>query len=256
MIPVPEEGCAWITGASSGIGRALALRMARAGWTVGVTARRAEALEDLAREADGARGRIVPAPCDVTDRGAVAEALAALEKQAGPVRLAVLNAGIYEPDQADTLDPDTFAKTVNLNLIATVGCLAALMPGWMARKRGHLVVVSSVAGYSGLPRSLSYGATKAALINFCEGLKFDFDRLGLAVQVVCPGFVRTPATDRNDFKMPALMEVEDAAEAIYRGLDPNRFEITFPKRFTYVLKVLRCLPHRLYFPLVKRITGQ
>jgi len=253
---VPEGGCAWITGASSGIGRALALRMARGGWTVGATARRAEALETLAAEAKGLSGRIVPVPCDVTDREAVARALADLERETGPVHLAVLNAGIYEPDQAETLDPEAFARTVDLNLTGTVGCIATLMPGWIERRRGHLVVVSSVAGYSGLPRSLSYGATKAALINFCEGLKFDFDRLGLAVQVVCPGFVRTPATDRNDFKMPALMEVEDAAEAIYRGLDPRRFEITFPKRFTYVLKFLRCLPHPLYFRIVGRITGR
>ena len=250
-----DTGCAWITGASSGIGRAVALRLARDGKVVAASARRAEVLEELAREADGLPGRIVAAPCDVTDSAEVARTVARLEADHGGIDLAILNAGLYMPDRAENLDAEKFRAQVALNVLGTVDCLQALMPGWIERKRGHLVVVSSVAGYRGLPSSLAYGATKAALINLCEGLKFDFDRLGLKIQLVNPGFVRTPLTDKNTFPMPFLMEVDDAADRLVDGLRGTGFEITFPRRFAYGLKLLRCLPYRLYFPLVRRATG-
>ena len=131
-----------------------------------------------------------------------------------------------------------------------------MLPRWRARRRGHLAVVSSVAGYRGLPASLSYGATKAALINLCEGLWFDFRRLGLKVQVVNPGFVRTPLTDKNTFPMPFLIDADDAARRIAAGLKSTRFEIAFPRRFVCLLKVLRVLPYGVYFPLVGRRTGR
>jgi len=254
-ISPPAEGCAWVTGASSGIGRETALALAREGWTVAVSARSEDKLADLAREMEGLPGRGVVAPCDVTDADAVRQAVDRIEAEAGPIDLAILNAGIYEPDRFEDLDAAKFAKTVEVNLIGTVTCLAALKDRWLARRRGHAAIVSSVAGYRGLPRSLSYGATKAALTNFCEALKFDFDRLGLKIQVIHPGFVRTPATEVNDFRMPALMEPEDAARAIVEGLATNAFEITFPKRFTYALKALRILPYGAYFALLKRQTG-
>ena len=252
----PNDGCAWVTGASSGIGRAVALRLARDGWTVAASARGEDALEELATAAEDARGRVVPAPCDVTDRKAVEKTIDRLVADHGGIALAVLNAGLYLPDRADDLDMGAFDKQVQLNLLGTVGCVAALMPHWLKTRKGHLAVVSSVAGYSGLPGSLAYGATKAALINFCEGLRFDFKRLGLKVQLVNPGFVKTPQTDKNEFPMPFLMEVEDAADRLVDGLAGSGFEIAFPRRFAYGLKLLRCLPYWLYFPLIGRATGK
>lgn len=252
----PTDGTTWITGASSGIGRATALRLAQDGWTVIASARRVEALEALADEAAGLAGVIHPAPCDVTDATQIAATVQEAERSHGPIALAILNAGTFEPDRAETLDAERFGRTVDLNLMGTVRCLEALLPRWVERRKGHLAVVSSVAGYRGLPRSLAYGATKAALINLCESLRFDFDRLGLKVQVVNPGFIRTPLTDKNDFPMPFLMEVDDAADRLVRGLAADRFEIAFPARFAWILKRLRCLPYRLYFPLVRRTTGQ
>ena len=250
-----NQGCAWITGASSGIGRAIALRMARDGRTVAASARRHEALDELAEEAAGLSGRIVAAPCDVTDPAQIAATVARLEADHGGIDTAILNAGVYLPDRADSLDAGKFRAQVELNVLGTVDCLHALMPGWVERRRGHLLVVSSVAGYRGLPSSLAYGATKAALINLCEGLKFDFDRLGLKIQLVNPGFVRTPLTDKNKFPMPFLMEVEDAADRVVDGMAGNSFEITFPRRFAYGLKLMRMLPYWAYFPLIRRATG-
>lgn len=251
----PKDGAAWITGASSGIGRSLALRLAHEGWTVLATARRAEALDELAQQAGGPNGRILARPADVTDRDSVRKLVEETEREM-PIALAVLGAGTFKGDNAEQFSSEDFRKTVEVNLVGTAHCIEALMPAWISRRRGHLAVISSVAGYRGLPTSISYGASKAALINMCEALKFDFDRLGLKIQVINPGFVRTPLTDQNEFKMPFLMEVDDAAERIARGLKKSRFEIAFPLRFAYMLKKLRCLPYEAYFPLVRRSTGK
>ncbi|HYE50669.1 MAG TPA: SDR family NAD(P)-dependent oxidoreductase [Azospirillaceae bacterium] len=249
--PGPGDGVAWITGASSGIGEAVALRLAAAGWTVAASARSAEKLAALAARAPGP-GRIVPAPLDVTDREAVRRTVEALRAAHGAVALAILNAGTYQPDQADRFDAAAFRATHELNVMGTAHCLEAVMPAMIARGLGHLVVVSSVAGYRGLPRALAYGSSKAALINLAESLKLDVERHGLKVQLVNPGFIRTPLTDRNDFPMPFLMEVDRAAERMVAEMRGDGFEITFPRRFTWMLQRLRCLPYPLYFSLARK----
>ena len=128
------------------------------------------------------------------------------------------------------------------------------MGAMIARGRGRIAIVSSVAGYRGLPTAAYDGASKAALINLAEALKFDLDRHGVTLQLIDPGFVRTPLTAKNEFTMPFLIPAEEAAEQIAKGLRGSSFEITFPRRFTYLLKLLRCLPYRLYFPLMARAT--
>ena len=251
----PKDGIAWVTGASSGIGRALALKLAAQGFTVVASARGADDLTALEAEAQSAGTRIVPAVLDVTDRAAAQDLIAAIEARHGPIALAVLNAGIYLP--VDGLAPDIgrFTKSFAVNLDGTVNCLAPLIERMVARRRGQIAIVSSVAGYSGLPTSAAYGATKAGLTNLAESLKFDLDRADVLIQIVHPGFVETPATAKNPFPMPCLVPVETAAARIAAGLASGRFEITFPRRFTYVLKLLRMLPYGLYFPLVARATG-
>ncbi|WP_114374610.1 SDR family NAD(P)-dependent oxidoreductase [Elioraea thermophila] len=251
----PEDGLAWITGASSGIGRQLALELVRRGWTVAVTARRAEELARLAAEAPA--GRILPAPADVTEPEAVAQAVREVETRGGrPIALAVLNAGTYLPDSAEGFDLAAFTLQVKVNVLGTANALAAVMPAMIARRGGQVAIVSSVAGYRGLPRAIAYGATKAALIAMSESLKFDLDRTGVMINLVNPGFVKTPLTDKNDFPMPFLIPVERAAERIADGLARGRFEIAFPWRFVAILKTLRVLPYALYFPLVGLTTGR
>jgi NAD(P)-dependent dehydrogenase (short-subunit alcohol dehydrogenase family) len=251
----PGDGCLWITGASSGIGRATALAFARAGWTVAASARSAAALAALAGE-PAAGGRIHPVVCDVTDRRSVKAAVEAVEAVHGPIALAILSAGTYEPDGAEGFSADRFRSMVEVNLMGAAECLGALLPLWTGRRRGHLVVIASAAGWRGLPRALAYGATKAALINLCEALWLEFRRLGLTVQLVNPGFVRTPLTDRNTFRMPFLMEADEAAERILRAVAGRRFETTFPRRFTWPMKLLRLLPYGLYFRIVAKVTGR
>ena len=141
---------------------------------------------------------------------------------------------------------------IEINVMGTAACLEALMPRMIARGRGRIAVVASVAGYRGLPTSAYYGATKAALINLAESLRFDLARAGVTMQLIDPGFVKTPLTDRNEFPMPFLISAELAADRIASGLRSRRFEIAFPRRFVWMLKLLRCLPYALYFPLVGR----
>lgn len=242
---------AWITGASSGIGRALAIRLAETGRRVVVSARSREALANLAATTPG----IVPWPLDVTDVAAVTAAVPAIEKQVGPIGLAVLNAGTHRPTPASRFAASEVRALVEVNLMGVVHCLEAALSAMRPRGAGHIAVVASVVGYRGLPSAAGYGATKAALINMCEALKPECDALGLKLQLVCPGFVETPLTERNDFPMPFLIPVHQAVDRLVAGLASDAFEITFPRRFALLLKLARVLPYRFYFPLIRRITG-
>jgi NADP-dependent 3-hydroxy acid dehydrogenase YdfG len=246
------DSVTWITGASSGMGQALARRLGQAGRTVVASARSKKALAALATESDG---RIVPWPLDVTDRAAVAAAVSAIEAKHGEIGLAILNAGTHRPLSAANFDSAVVRELVEVNLMGVAHGLDAVLAAMRPRRRGHIAVVSSLAGYRGLPSAAAYGATKAAVINMCEALKLDCDRLGIKLQIVNPGFVETPLTDRNEFPMPFLMPVEKAIDRLIAGLASDRFEIVFPRRFALILKLMRVLPYRLYFPLVRRTTG-
>lgn len=238
----------WITGASSGIGRALALRMARAGYRVAATARRAHELEALAREAGGV---VLPVVADTTDAASLKAVVARIEETMGPIGIAVFCAGTYQALMGAELTAAKARPLFELNFMGTVNALEAVLPGMMRRGAGRIAMVASLAGYFGLPTSAVYGASKAALINMAEALRPDLARHGIAVQIVNPGFVRTPLTDKNEFPMPFLMEVDDAAEAFYRGLHSRRFEITFPRRFSLLLRLLQMLPYRLSLALTR-----
>jgi NAD(P)-dependent dehydrogenase (short-subunit alcohol dehydrogenase family) len=249
------DGVVWITGASSGIGRELALAMARRGYVVAATARGADALEALARESKGMSGAIRAFAGDVTDAEAMAGTVSDIERHLGPLRLAVFNAGVYIPTHGEALDLADFEKTIDINLLGALKGLVPTVERMKANGCGQVVFVASVSGYSGLPAASAYGATKAAIINMAESLSFDFDKMNIRTQVVNPGFVDTPATQKNDFDMPALVSAEKAVSQIIHGIEQGGFEITFPRHFTYMLKLLRLLPHPLYFWIMKRQTG-
>ncbi len=254
FIARPEHGLAWVTGASSGIGRALALKLVAEGFGVVVTARSHDKLVTLQREATGP-GRIIVLDGDVTDPEDMERVIASIEYDHGTLALVALNAGVFKPVHGEDLHLEDFQETFSVNLNGVVNCLLPAIRHMKVRGQGQIAIVSSVTGYGGLPTSGAYGATKAALINMAESLKFDLDKQGIRIQVVNPGFVDTPATKENAFPMPALVSPEEAAGAIVAGLQGSGFEITFPKRFTYVLKFINILPYWLYFPLVNAATG-
>ncbi len=243
----------WITGAGKGIGRALALLYAAEGRTVAASARTGSDLDSLVEEAAGFAGSIQPYVLDVTVERAVQETAAAIEYDRGPIGLAVLNAGSHVPVDVQDFTSAPFRDLMEVNFFGVVHGLAALVPRMVERRSGQLAVVSSVSGYRGLPSASAYGATKAALINMCEALKPELDGHGVTLSLINPGFVETPLTDRNDFAMPFLVPADEAARRIARGLARGAFEITFPRRFTWGLKLLRCLPYAVYFPLMRRL---
>jgi short-subunit dehydrogenase len=243
----------WIVGASYGIGAALAERLARDGKTVFASARSRDKLEALAAKHGG---RMHSLPLDVTDSAAVKAALAEIEAQGGPPEIVVLNAGSHHPVAARDFKADDLRKLVELNIMGVANGIEAVLPGMLERNAGRLAVVASVAGYSGLPTSAYYGCTKGGVINMIESLAFDLRRTGVKLQLINPGFVKTPLTDKNEFDMPFLVSAEYAADVIAKGLASDKFEIAFPTTFVLILKFLRLLPYRLYFPLVGRSTGK
>ncbi|WP_306118319.1 MULTISPECIES: SDR family NAD(P)-dependent oxidoreductase [unclassified Roseitalea] len=251
----PSDGVVWITGASAGIGRALALGLAAKGYDVVATARGADKLDALAAGSADLLGRIHALPCDVTDRAAMAEAVATIEDRHGRIAGAVFNAGNFWPVPGEALDVDAFEKTYRLNLFGLIYGLVPVVERMKAHGRGHVVLVGSSSGYAGLPSASAYGASKAAINNMAEALKFDFDKLNIRIQIVNPGFIDTPQTRKNEFEMPALMPVEKAAGAFIAGMENGGFEITFPRRFTYLLKLMRMMPHPVYFWIMRRATG-
>lgn len=279
----------WLFGASTGIGAALARDLARRGARLALSARSADKLAALSGEiigeiageivggsaagaaasiaADNSRSAASAAaatgavfvplllPCDAVDGESLAQAWARLLDAWGGVDVAIYLAGDYTPMRADAIDMAVARRLLDVNLIGAIAFTALVAPQLKIQRAGQIALTASVAGYCGLPKSLIYGASKAALINFTETLYLDLAPHGVGVRVINPGFVATPLTAQNDFTMPALQTPEQAAAAIVAGFASGDFAIDFPKRFTRVMKLLAHLPYRLFFPLVSRFTG-
>ena len=247
----PRDGAAWVTGASGGIGRAVALRLAAEGWTVYATAR---SEETLSRLADESKGKIIPRAGDVTDAARMTEIVEGITSD-GPLALVILNAGIYTPMRASNFEAKTATKMFDVNLTGVANGIDPVLRHMIGAGRGHVAVTASVAGYRGLPDAAAYSATKAGLIAFCEALAMDLVDLGVRISVINPGFVETEATSVNSFEMPFLMQTDDAAARIVEGLKKPGFEIAFPRRFALMLRLIGLLPNRAYIWAVRKMTG-
>jgi short-subunit dehydrogenase len=235
---------AWITGASTGIGRSLALLLAGQGVAVAASARSADKLSDLAR----ADPRITPFPLDVTDAAATLKTVRSIAAALGPIDLALLNAGVWEAMSARNFSAGKAARSMAVNYQGIANALEALLPAMLERGAGHIAMMASIAGYRGMsPLTTAYGPTKAAAINLAETLRHDLAPQGIAVSVINPGYVATPMTSVNKFPMPFMISAEDAARRIVRGLGRRKFEIAFPWQLVMLVKLGRLLPYPLYF---------
>ncbi len=241
-MPAPWR-TAWITGASSGIGRELAIALAERGVTVAASARSDDKLAELARAYKG----IAPLPLDVTDAAAAAEAARSIAGTLGPIDLAVLNAGIWEPSSGRAYSAAAAARSMAVNYMGIANCLEVLLPAMLERGAGHIALMSSLAGYRGLGRSAAYGPSKAAVINLAEALRNNLTGSGVTISLINPGFVSTPLTANNKFPMPFIVPVEEAVQRIIRGLEKGKFEIAFPWQLVVLLKVARMMPNALFF---------
>jgi short-subunit dehydrogenase len=241
----------WITGASQGIGRALAMQLAGVGNTrVAASSRSGEDLDRM----QGEHPEVQPFVLDVTDREAAEDVVRQIDSTLGLPDLVVLNAGTYEPVDAATATVEQYRHHMEVNYMGVINCIAAVLPRMLARGHGQLAIMGSVAGYRGLPQAAAYGPTKAALISLAETLRLELQGSGVDVRLVNPGFVATRLTDKNRFSMPAIRTPAQAATAIIKGLQGRGFEVVFPWRFVFWLKLARLLPYRLYFSLAGRLT--
>lgn len=241
----------WLIGASEGIGLALAHQLANQGATIVLSARHEHSLKKVLRTMDPGRHLILP--LDVTQQNSIDNAWKTLHNHFSCIDMIIYNAGYYDPMDAQHFQLAEAEKMVNVNFQGALRVLSFILPDFIARNAGHIVLIGSVAGYRGLPRAIGYGASKAALIHLAENLKIDLANTDIVVQIINPGFVETRLTAKNSFKMPAILSTEKAAQSIVKGILSSRFEINFPKRFTLFLKGLCFLPYGLYFWIMRQI---
>ena len=241
----------WITGGSTGIGKALAIKFANEGWQVVISARRKNLLEEISNKYEN----ISSFPLDVTNKSNCKEVFNQIINKFQNIDICFFSTGTWDPKKEKDIDVEQIENVFKVNFFGTLNSIKAVEEYFKNKKHGTITIVSSNAGYRGLPNSTGYGPSKSALNNLAESLYFDFGRSNVRVCLVSPGFIKTPMTDKNDFKMPFLKTPEYAAEKIYNGLvNKNSFEIHFPKALTIILKILSFLPNKIYFGLIGRLT--
>tara|TARA_B100000161_G_scaffold51835_1_gene33752 strand:+ start:351 stop:1109 length:759 start_codon:yes stop_codon:yes gene_type:complete len=241
----------WITGASTGIGKAIAIKFSKNGWNVAISARRLELLEEISKQ----NQNVFSFPLDVTNKDNCHKVFSEIKNKLGKIDLCVFSTGTWDPKKEKEIDVEQIENVMKVNFFGTLNSIKSVEKYFKDLGKGHISIVSSIAGYRGLPNSTGYGPSKSALNNLAESLYFDFKRYGVRVSLISPGFIKTPMTDKNDFKMPFLKTTEYAADKIYNGLvNSNAFEIHFPKQLTLVLKFLKILPNWLYLKLLSKLT--
>ena len=241
----------WITGGSTGIGKALAIKFANKGWNVAISARRESLLKEISDNNENIHGF----PLDVTNKSKCREVFEQIKNKFQNVDICFFSTGTWNPKKEKDIDVEQIEDVFKVNFFGTLNSIKAVEEYFKNKKEGIITIVSSIAGYRGLPNSTGYGPSKSALNNLAESLHFDFKRSNVRVCLVSPGFIKTPMTDKNNFKMPFLKTTEYAADKIYEGLiNKNVFEIHFPKSLTLILKILSFLPSKMYFSLVGKMT--
>ena len=245
---IKKQNKIWITGASSGIGKALAEKFAQENWKVAISARRENLLNEIAENKN-----IFSFPLDVTDEKKVSEVFSKIINEFGDLDLCVFCSGAYDPKLEQEINISQIKKIINVNFFGVINCIKSVEKFFKDKKNGHISIVSSVAAYRGLPNSSGYGPSKAALTNLTESLYFDFKKYNVRISLISPGFIKTPLTDKNTFEMPFIKSPKFAADKMFKGLVKGRaFEITFPKELTTLLKILRILPYRVYLFLINK----
>ena len=239
----------WITGASSGIGRWLAIKFANEGWKVAASARR----ENLLKELSNKYPNIESFPLDVTDINKCNSVFKEIIEKFKNIEICIFGTGIHDPESEKKFNLDKIKKIMEVNFFGAMNSINSVYNYYNEKKSGQISIISSVAGYRGLPAAGAYCASKSALTSFTESLYFEMKRKNVRVTLISPGFIKTPMTDQNDFSMPMIKSPEFAAEQIYLGLIKKKgFEIHFPKAFTFIMKILRILPNNVYFKIMEK----
>ncbi|SMF05396.1 SDR family NAD(P)-dependent oxidoreductase [Pseudobacteriovorax antillogorgiicola] len=236
---------AFITGASTGIGHELCLQLADRGYDIGMVARREDLLKELAAKVEAKGRRAVACPCDVVNRDQVQDAVRQVSRELGQIDLLVANAGIGVDQPIQSFDPELAKKIYEVNVIGLMETIAAVLPDMVARRQGHIVGVASLASYISFPKTYVYCASKHAVRAHLDGLRLEAHSFGIKVTTICPGFIKTPLTAKNKFKMPFLMEVDDAVRLMIDGIESGKKVINFPRRLYYLIRIANLLPEAL-----------
>ena len=237
----------WIIGASSGIGAATAVALSEQGANIILSARRETELIAVKNTLAGANHQVLP--FDVSDYEQTVDAFTHIKR----LDRVLFLAAVYDPTVKSRSDIEFIHKSLQVNLGGVYHCLDQVLPFFESQGYGQISLCGSVAGYFGLPNSQPYASTKAAITNLAESLYSEYTPQNIDVKLISPGFVRTPMTDKNDFEMPMMIEVEEAAQSIVKGLTSSCFEIHFPKKFTRLIKLLKLMPYCLSFWLTKKL---
>ncbi len=243
----------WLTGASLGIGRALALELADRGATTVLTARNEQRLNELADEVRARGGEVSVKAGDVTDLERMKAIGAEIADELGGLDVLIANAGTHLFTTPEAFDTAEYLGLMDVNYGGMLRCIEAVLPGMIERREGRIVGIASLAGFRGLPRAAAYSASKGAMIKFLESTRFHLADHDVGVTVVNPGFVRTPLTDKNDFHMPFLVEPDKAAQIICKGIERGRKSISFPFPFSTTIKFLRIVPYPIYDRIMTRV---
>jgi len=250
----------WIVGASYGIGEALSKKFYREGYNLILSARDVKKLESIRDEllqeklSEKNHQKVILSQLDVCDLNSLKNSLTKIVEEFDRIDLVIFCPALYHPMSVIDFDLEMSKKIIDVNLVGFLNLLHLIVPQMVKQNSGQIAVIASVAGYCGLPKSFVYGASKAALINLCEGIYHELKQKNIDLSVVNPGFVRTRLTDKNKFSMPFIISPQEATEEIYEGLMKQKFEIHFPRKFTFLLKFLRLLPYKIFFFLTKRIS--
>ena len=235
-----------ITGASSGIGRGLAVELSKRGAKVGLIARRANVLAELVREIENANGKAIALPADVMDADSLNAAATQLRSALGPIDVLIANAGVGATVDGAELKGSTVAGVINVNVLGAANSVEAVVPEMVKRGRGHLVVISSLAAYRGLPKSAAYCASKAAVSAFFESLRLDLTPRGIDVTIIHPGFIKTPLTAGRHAQMPFLMELDDAVVKIIGAIEKRKKSYAFPWQLASIVRAGMIMPNFMY----------
>ena len=243
----------WITGGGTGIGKELAKRFSEKNFNVVVSGRRIRKLNDVKKYSPY---NIFPIMLDVANPKKCKDVSKIILKKFGFIDIIILNAATYNPGSLDVLEPEKIKKILDINILGPINCFAPVLEDMKKKNKGHLIFMSSPAGFRGLPGAGIYGVTKSALTFLAETLKIEYDKFKIKVQVIHPGFIKTPMTDKNTFQMPFLMNAEKASEIIFKKIFSNTFEISFPKRLIIPMKIIKLIPSSIYFFLMKYLVKQ
>ncbi len=250
----------WIIGASHGIGEALVLKYFEQDFDLMISARSLEKLENIRHEIldknPATTNQILVSKVDVCDVHSLKKSCAEIIEKFQKIDLVIFASALYEPSKAIDFDLEKAQETINVNLGGAFNLLHVILPQMTEQKFGHIAFIASVAGYRGLPNSFAYGASKAGLINLCEGIYSELKQKNIDLSVINPGFVRTRLTEKNPFFMPFIISPKNAANRIFNGLQAKKFEIHFPKIFTYFLKILRILPNFLFLKITNKMISK